>query len=119
MTDRDYPTLLPRVLARLFPDPTARSRADAILGSYGQESYHNEIERVRLGILRLAGADLAGLERWTALARMDYRDLLVAAEYPRTFARDRLRERDPAKYAALGRRERAEYDAWLASVLGE
>jgi hypothetical protein len=117
MTASDCSTLIPRVLDKLYPDFAERSRATAILGVYGRESYHSEVERVRLGILRLAGADLPDLERWTALACMDFRDLLVAAEYPRTFGRDGVR--DPEKYAALGRRERAEYDAWLASVLDE
>ena len=114
MTASDFSALIPRVLDKLYPDFAERSRATAILGVYGRESYQREVERVRLGILRLAGADLSALERWTALACTDYRDLLVAAEYPRTLARDRKRDRE--KDAA---RERAEYDAWLASVLDE
>jgi hypothetical protein len=73
--DRDYASLLPQVFSKLFPDAATREQATRILSSYGDESFHREVERVRLGILKLSGADLSAIERWTQLARDDFRDL--------------------------------------------
>jgi len=66
----------------------------------------------------LSGADLSAIERWTQLARHDFRDLLIEAEYRLSFGKDRLRATNPQKYEALEKREREQYDAWIAKVLG-
>lgn len=115
--DRDYASLLPRVFSKLFPDAATREQATRILSSYGEENSHPEVERVRLGILKLSGADLSALERWTRLACFDFRDLLIEAEYRLSFGKDRLRAKDPQKYEALEKQEREQYDAWIAKVL--
>lgn len=115
--NRDYASLLPQVFSRLFPDAATREQATRILSAYGQDSFHLEVERVRLGILKLSGADLSALERWTALACDDFRDLLVEAEYRLSFGKDRLRATNPQKYEALEKKEREQYDAWIAKVL--
>ncbi len=54
-----------------------------MLLSYGGESYEREVERVRWDILRVSGNDLPQFERMVAMAKTDYRDLIVAAEYTR------------------------------------
>ena len=114
---RDYSSLLPQVLSKLFRDASTREQALRILSSYGRESFHREVERVHLGILKLSGADLAAVEGWTGLACNDYRDLLIEAEYRLSFGKDRLKEANPQAYEALERKEREEYDAWVARVL--
>ena len=93
------------------------STAIGILAAYGGEEFHREVPRVRLGILRLAGSDVAGVRRWTSLACLDYRDLLVEAEYRYSFGKAELRDRDPEKYARLQRREQDEYRQWLVDLL--
>ena len=113
----DHAAFLPKVLEKLFPDAMFREKVVAILGAYGREDYHREAPRVHLGILRLSGSDLESIKRWTSLACSDYRDLLIEAEYRRSFGKDRLKERDPEKYARLERKEQEEYRQWLVKVL--
>ena len=115
--DRDYAFLLPQVVSRLFPDTATREQATRILTSYGRESFHLEVERVRLGILKLSGADLSEIESWTKLACDDFRDLLIEAEYRLSFGKDRLRVTNPQKYNAFQKKEHEQYDAWIAKVL--
>ena len=110
--DRDYGSLLPRILSKLFPDAATRDQASATLRAYGRESFHREVERVHVGILRLSGTDLSAIERWTGLACADYRDLLVEAECRLSFGKD-----GSQKYEALKKKDAEQYDAWIAGVL--
>jgi hypothetical protein len=80
----DAPALSSRLLEeirRIFPEdfPTV----SALLLSYGEQSYEREVDRVRWGILNVSGNDVGKLERMLAMAKKDYRDLIVAAEYTR------------------------------------
>jgi hypothetical protein len=113
----DHSAFLPQVLVKLFPDGAMRDQVTGILGRYGREDFHLEVDRVHLGILRVSGSDLTKIERWTAVACSDFRELLVEAEYSHTFNKDRLKEKDPAKYAKLERKEQDEYRQWLVRVL--
>jgi hypothetical protein len=113
----DHSSFLPQVLVKLFPDAAMRDQVTGILGRYGREDFHLEVDRVHLGILRLSGSDLTKIERWTAVACSDFRELLVEAEYSHTFNKGRLKEKDPAKYAKLERKEQDEYRQWLVRVL--
>ena len=117
--DRDYSSLLPQVLGKLFSDPSAREHASRILSSYGRESFHLEVERVHLGILKLCGADLSAIEKWTQFACNDFRDLLIEAEYRLSFGKDRLRAANPQEYNALKKKEHEQYDAWIAKILAD
>jgi len=77
----DAPALSSRLLEeirRLFPEDVS-----ALLLSYGEKSYEREVDRVRWGILNVSGHDVGKLERMLVLAKKDYRDLIVAAEYTR------------------------------------
>ena len=116
--ERDYSSLLPQVLSKLFPDASMREHAVRILSSYGRKIFHLEVERVHLGILKLSGADLSAIERWTQFACDDFRDLLIEAEYRLSFGKDRLRAANPQKFKALVKKEYDQYDAWIAKVLG-
>src|SRR5687768_16583028 len=108
----DHATFLPKVLEKLFPDAMLREKVVSILGAYGREDYHREVPRIHLGILRLSGNDVDSIEKWASLACSDYRDLLIEAEYRRSFGKDELKERDPEKYAKLERKEQGEYRQW-------
>ena len=70
-----------RIVARDFP-PGDRARVMAALEEYGRESWHNEIVRVRVALLKLAAGDAARLAIDLDVAKTDYRDVLAAAEYP-------------------------------------
>jgi hypothetical protein len=115
--DRDYSSLLPKVLSKLFPDAATREQATSILSAYGRESFHREVDRVHLGILKLSGTDLSAIERWTRLACDDFRDLLVEAEYRLSFGKERSRATNPQEYEALEKKEREQYDAWIVKVI--
>jgi hypothetical protein len=68
-------------------------------------------------VLKLSGSDIESVKKWTSLACSDWRDLLVEAEYPYSFGKDKLRERDPEKYAKFERKEQDEYRQWLVKLL--
>ena len=111
--DRDYAALVPRVLDCLYEDPDRRARVKALLEDY----QGNEIARVRLGILKASRGDLDQIERLVHLAKSDWRDLLVTAEYPLSFGKLGLQESDPERYDGLLEREQKDYDRWLTEVL--
>jgi hypothetical protein len=69
-----------RVVARDFGSCAPEARR--LLNEYGGETWHREAERVRLAALRIAGGDLEKLRRAIEVAKSDYRDVLMAAEYP-------------------------------------
>lgn len=86
-----------RVIHRDFP----RVQVDdvlAILAEYGTEIWHKEKERVRLASLKLANGDLGKLRSAIDRAKLDYRDVLAPAEYPKFMQEGirfrRLRSRD-------------------------
>ena len=53
-----------------------------LLEQYGTQPWHNEVARVRVAMLKLAGGNLEELRRHLKVADRDYRDTLAAAEYP-------------------------------------
>ena len=61
--------------------PGQRQRALAVLASYGEQPHERELARVRFDAVALARGDLAELERVVEHARLDYRDVLLWAEY--------------------------------------
>ena len=73
-----------RIVRRDF-DATEVASVLAALERYGRETWHCEVPRVRLAILKLAGGRPDRLPAALALADQDYRDILVTAEYPRYF----------------------------------
>jgi len=52
-----------------------------LLEIYGKEQYEYEKERVHLAILKLSNGDIKKLHDYLNLAKIDYRDVLMAAEY--------------------------------------
>jgi hypothetical protein len=79
------PSLTPDLLEeiqKLFP-PEHIFEVSSLLLTYGEQPYEREVDRVRGGILTVSGNDIAKVERMVAMAKNDYRDLIVAAEYTR------------------------------------
>src|SRR4051812_23774730 len=64
---------------RQAPD---RSSSVAMLDDYGRETWQREPHRVRLAALKLAAGSVKRLRSQIEGAKCDYRDVLVAAEYP-------------------------------------
>lgn len=52
-----------------------------LLDLYGKESYEYEKERVQLAIIKMSGSDMLKLQEHVRLAKTDYRDVLMSAEY--------------------------------------
>ena len=71
-----------RKLSAMWPSAADRATARGELRRYGAESFENEVERVRMAILKLGDGSLAELRRMTDAAKLDYRDVLMWAEYP-------------------------------------
>lgn len=86
----------------------------SILAEYGCESWHRELSRVQLAVLKLAAGSLDVLRREIETAKGDYRDVLVYAEYPayfrRTF-RDRLLPEEEQR--KLIDEDWRQYESWL------
>lgn len=53
----------------------------SLVNKYGQDEYENEPQRVRLAILKLSAGDKSELLKMLELAKIDYRDVLLSAEY--------------------------------------
>lgn len=53
-----------------------------LLDSYGVESYEREREPVQLAVLKLREGNEEKLREFVAVAKRDYRDVLLWAEYP-------------------------------------
>ena len=103
--------LLERKLESMFSDEFTRRRVQAVLQDYGSGKHAHEPERVRLAILKLAGAELRSVEKYTGYAREDYRDILAWAEYPRQ-SRQRLMPQGKEKQQMI-EADLAEYEEWL------
>jgi len=104
-------TLLARKLETMFPGDFTRRRVRKILEEYGREAHEREPDRVRLAILKLAGAELRSVEKYTGYAREDYRTILAWAEYPRQ-ARQWVMPGADEKQKMI-EADLAEYERWL------
>jgi hypothetical protein len=111
VTDATLKTLLERKLEVMFPEDFTRRRVRKILGDYGREAQEREPDRVRLAILKLAGAELRSVEKYTGYAREDYRNILAWAEYPRQ-AREWVMP-DPDAKQKMIEADLTEYENWL------
>lgn len=64
----------------IFPGQSKNDVFD-LLDLYGREEHEYEKERVQLAIIKLSRGDLAKLREYVNLAKIDYRDVLMSAEY--------------------------------------
>jgi len=103
-----------RIVRRDFPG----GQFDAVmevLKQYGTEKWQRERARVQLAVLKVADRDLDKLQRVIEAAARDYRDVLVAAEYPEYWRRTS----SVANPAAIDReevidRDWEQYQSWLS-----
>jgi hypothetical protein len=106
------PADVARVIRRDFSAPDVAA-AEAIVREYGQAD-EPEPDRVRLAALKLAAGSLEELRRHIGIAKMDFRDVLLAAEYPkagRGWVRiDRLA---PEKRQEVYDADWEQYEDWL------
>jgi hypothetical protein len=110
-TETTMKALLERKLEVMFPDDFTRRRVRKILQDYGREMHEREPERVRLAILKLAGAELRSVEKYTGYAREDYRNILAWAEYPRQAQQWVMP--DAVEKQKMIEADLAEYENWL------
>src|SRR5215470_7897637 len=69
------------VVQKSFPE-SAHTRVLELLDTYGVESYERERERVQLAILKLSEGNEEKLREFVAVAKRDYRDVILWTEYP-------------------------------------
>ena len=102
-----------RVAARDFPAEQVPQVLIA-LSSYGTESYHREIDRVHLDILKLAAGEFDRIAQETDNACCDYRDTMLAAEYPnygkKMFRIDKLPLEERKRIVEA---DKDQYESWL------
>jgi hypothetical protein len=70
-----------RVIRRDFL-PDQFDSVMSVLAEYGGETWHRELHRLQLAVLKLAAGSLEGLRREIEAAKCDYRDVLSYAEFP-------------------------------------
>jgi hypothetical protein len=66
---------------QLFPDHDI-AEIMQLLDAYGKKC-EREKERVQLAVLKLSKGDLEELKKMVESAKLDYRDVLCSAEYPK------------------------------------
>jgi hypothetical protein len=113
MTNEPSRELVLKKLHDCFPDAQLAISALAILDRYGTKEWHNERDRVQLAILMQARGDLALLGSLVEVADLDFRDILLGAEYPEE-SRFPLETPDE-ELQDVRQRDRAQYEAWLQS----
>ena len=89
-----------------------------ILELYGREAWHSETERVWMAALKSSNRNVERLKQIIAGACQDYRDTLVAAEYPHYASLDfkTLDALSASERAALYARDWNQYRAWVDKV---
>jgi len=105
-------SVLQRKVAALWPLPTERENALHALARYGEARHEGSILRVRLAIVRLATADRLKLDELVAMAKQDYRDVIMWAEYPRE-GRMLPGAGSTTSMEAVRAADRADYLRWL------
>jgi hypothetical protein len=82
-----------------------------LLGEYGQAGWQDQVERVRLAILKLAEGSLDALCQILDQARLDHVDVLDWAETPHRMALDV--DADPTEREAAAAEDEQQYLDWL------
>ena len=111
MQNYDEKEILLRKLKIMFPDEKDRHAAIAILNEYGKEKHEQEPDRVRLAILKIADKTIDSIKQSTDLAKQDFRDTLIAAEYPRQSEKGAMPD-GPQKQKLISK-DRLAYEKWL------
>ncbi|HZN38551.1 MAG TPA: hypothetical protein VFD82_07090 [Planctomycetota bacterium] len=100
-----------RIVRRDFP-PSQQDNALAMLHEYCGES-HRGADRVRLAVLKLANKNLKQLRYWVEQAKLDYRDVLSPAEYPKYCRWGRVDTASEDEQRKVIDSDWAQYERWL------
>ena len=85
-----------------------------ILEAYGMEDFEREPARVRLAALKEARGDLDRLRQQVSWAKMDFRDVLSAAEYPLATRKwTRMEKMTEAERQTIYDADWRQYEEWL------
>jgi hypothetical protein len=106
-----------RKLATVWPLVADQVAARLLLLTYGSANGEQEVERVRMAVIKLSGGALDELTTMTTAAKSDYRDVLMWAEYPEesraTWAsRSDLTNSERQELAGIHARDRKQYEDW-------
>ena len=105
---QDFPRLLRHKLDGLFPKPADRKRASDLLDRCVDDA------RVRLAILRSAGADFAKIEETVREALEDRDDIVGWAEHPAEWhAAMSGRKLSPSDLSKIREQDKQEFEHWL------
>ena len=119
MTPQPVPVVshadLDRVVRRDFAADD-RAAALAALEAYGIEPHDREVVRVRLAALKLAKGSLPELRRQVSWAKLDYRDVIGPAEYPKAMKVRSLLELEDDERRRIYEADWKQYDEWLRRV---
>lgn len=107
----NYEEFLNNKLESIFAEKSDRQLAIEILQIYGLEAHEQKPCRVWLAVLKLAGSNLAEIEKITKYAKQDFRDILSWAEYPRQGRKWSVRK-GPERQR-LAEASRQEYLQWF------
>jgi hypothetical protein len=94
-----------------------RERARQVVAMYGTEDYERERDRVQLAALKLSAGSIDRLVEMVQMAKTDYRDVLMWAEYPEEgqalwTLRPGLSPEEQQRLAEIRKRDRTQYDDW-------
>ncbi len=118
MKKQPHPQVAPadvnRIVYRDFPE----SQVDAalhVLEEYGSETWHRESWRVKVAVLKLANGNLHALRIAMDVAKRDFRDVLIAAEYPEYGRQTSLSSQtlEGTEKEQVIERDWEQYKAWL------
>ena len=113
--------LVIKKVRQLFP-PDQQSDAISLLEKecgrnlpFSEDDRAQDLERVRLAVIKLTGGSLAELQRQIDIARVDWRDVLSSAEYPEASGMgfDQYSNLDERTRNEIKVRDRQQYVDWL------
>jgi hypothetical protein len=105
----------------LWASSAERELVHAALSEYGVAQHEREVARVRLAILRLSAGQIDRVKELVAVAKRDYRDVLMWAEYPEEgqslwTASTQLSPAQRAELGEIRRRDQRQHAEWLADL---
>lgn len=105
-----------RIVRRDFPSDKFATVMN-ILSGYGFNSWHIEVPRVQLAILKLADRDWLKVQPYVDMATNDFRDVLGEAEYPAYVAHLKNKQRVEGlpheEQQQVAGDDRSQYTEWL------
>jgi hypothetical protein len=108
---------LERKLVALWRNPSDRERVREALAGYTKWAHGSE--RVPLAILKLCRGSVERVLSLLEEARLDYRDILAAAEYPTqgdallAMMSPGATDSEKERFAEAEKRDRQQYEEWL------